>query len=520
MHHAQIGCQANLSDCTITKCGDIALRADHLVVDGSLLLANGTYKGIVRLHGSEIGCVLNLSNSTVAVKEGTAIEADGISVSGNLIGRKMDVTGEVDFSDAEISGSLILSGSAIKQHKYRSLDIRRTKVTGSLVLNKNFTSEGRVTLADASIGVSFEFDEATIKNVDDVALDAAGASINGDIIGDRSEVIGLVDFTAVHGASDLRIADASLHGTARRSSSLGSPIDRRRGEHWRGISLRATAASIGGDFDLRGTEFTRSLVLNKSSIGRSLLLTDVTLSADDSSALSGAGVKADRIYLDLKSKPIAEINLSGASVGILADTETSWPENGEISIDGLSYQELKSHLSIKARLLWLERATPIYSPQPYEQLADFYNRTGHIDEARRVRREALKRAYDSRGPLFRIMGKIQDLVLGFGYRPARAAAIFLALWLSSSAWYEWGAGACNRFGHAWPSICPVQASGHLSWNPFLYTLDLLVPVVDLGYGKAWDPTGISKLLAVTLVIAGWILTTTILASVARALKRS
>ena len=57
------------------------------------------------------------------------------------------------------------------------------------------------------------------------------------------------------------------------------------------------------------------------------------------------------------------------------------------------------------------------------------------------------------------------------------------------------------------------------WDPVLYTLDLLVPLVDLGHERAWDPAGPDKAVAVLVMAAGWVLATTVVAGAGRALRR-
>jgi hypothetical protein len=52
-----------------------------------------------------------------------------------------------------------------------------------------------------------------------------------------------------------------------------------------------------------------------------------------------------------------------------------------------------------------------------------------------------------------------------------------------------------------------------------YTLDLLLPVVDLGQKHAFNPAGIYQWLSYLLIAAGWILVTTIAASITRILRR-
>jgi hypothetical protein len=65
----------------------------------------------------------------------------------------------------------------------------------------------------------------------------------------------------------------------------------------------------------------------------------------------------------------------------------------------------------------------------------------------------------------------------------------------------------------------LQPSAAPHFNAFVYTLDLLLPVVDLGQKHAFNPAGPEQWLSYVLIAAGWILVTTIAAGAARVLSR-
>ena len=67
-----------------------------------------------------------------------------------------------------------------------------------------------------------------------------------------------------------------------------------------------------------------------------------------------------------------------------------------------------------------------------------------------------------------------------------------------------------------PALTPASAP---HFNPVAYTLDLLLPVVNLGQKYAFNPGGLEQWLSYLLITAGWILATTIAAGVARVLTR-
>jgi hypothetical protein len=58
-----------------------------------------------------------------------------------------------------------------------------------------------------------------------------------------------------------------------------------------------------------------------------------------------------------------------------------------------------------------------------------------------------------------------------------------------------------------------------TFHPLIYALDLLLPIVNLGQEVAWVPHGWAERWAWGLIVAGWLLTTVVLAGLTGILKR-
>src|SRR5271154_1059195 len=101
---------------------------------------------------------------------------------------------------------------------------------------------------------------------------------------------------------------------------------------------------------------------------------------------------------------------------------------------------------------------------------------------------------------------LQDWTVGYGYRPVRAAAGLLLLWT---------VGTLVFTAHH-----PVAAAGirPSAFEPAIYTLGLLLPVIDFQEENIFTPQGPQAWLAFCLIAAGWILATTVTASIVRALR--
>jgi hypothetical protein len=176
-------------------------------------------------------------------------------------------------------------------------------------------------------------------------------------------------------------------------------------------------------------------------------------------------------------------------------------------LDGLTYRALEPALSAAERLDWLRRDPRGHQPQPYEQLAAYYNATGEPARAREVQYAREKIQHQARGLVPRIVGAAQDITVGYGYRPRRALAwLVLLLTIGSLV-----------FSLAPPP--PFRGGGVPHFNGFVYTLDLMLPVVDLGQKHSFNPVGFEQWLSYLLIAAGWILATTVAAGAARILRR-
>jgi hypothetical protein len=177
-----------------------------------------------------------------------------------------------------------------------------------------------------------------------------------------------------------------------------------------------------------------------------------------------------------------------------------------LSLHGLTYGDL-TYLPARERLDWLNRSAG-YSPQPYEQLAGYYRRLGHDDQARRVLL-AKQRQRRRQCPWWaRWWGWVKDALAGYGYAPGRAllllAGAFVAGWLAFSTHHP----------------VPVGPGPHPAFNAALYTLDVLIPASTLGQASDFDPQGAGLAVAAGLHVFGWLLAITVIAAITRSFSRT
>jgi hypothetical protein len=179
---------------------------------------------------------------------------------------------------------------------------------------------------------------------------------------------------------------------------------------------------------------------------------------------------------------------------IIRDDSSCWPR--QLRLSGLGYDALDPPLPAARRVEWLRRDEDGYLPRNYETLAEMYSRYGD-DAATRTVLLARERAHREQLPWYgQAWSLLQEITVGYGYRPLRAGA-----WLA--AFLAFGTIV---FGLHHPP--PLAGAPHPVFNPFIYTLDLLVPIVNFGLRNGYDPQGNQRWLAYLLISAGWIFATT------------
>jgi len=170
---------------------------------------------------------------------------------------------------------------------------------------------------------------------------------------------------------------------------------------------------------------------------------------------------------------------------------------------------LEPHIPARDRLRWLARDPDGHQPQPYQQLAAHYAAIGQPAQALAVMHERERIQRRTMTPFGRAWSLLQDITVGYGYKPWRAMTWLALLVVTGSLVYHFAPPPPFPSG-----IVPIP-----HFNSVIYTVDLLLPVVDLGQKHAFNPAGAEQWLSYLLIAAGWVLVTTIAAGAARVLSR-
>ncbi|UBU17279.1 hypothetical protein [Nonomuraea gerenzanensis] len=448
---------------------------------------------------------------------------------------------------SEVIAALLLDGPAAATGRVRSLRLAGARVTGPLTL--------RGAVIDCGldlIGCSFEGDlDLTLASVESVLLNGCrlpglsaevlrartfqmrdtrvagnvwlqGSRVELDVDLDRTCVGGLLNANLVIVGGDFNGRNWHRHaerpgpglvvgGSLNFAGAQVNEIDLFAARIGDGIWLQratvghvcAASCTVTGPIGLRGSVITGEL---------DLAGTVVQAAEPGEMMIDLTDAQVGQVVLTPAASSVGTVSLRNARIGTLRDLSEAGPRT---ELDGAVYERLRPlppH-SARQRLAWLRRGCDVYTPHPYEQLASAYRASGLDREAGQVQREKLRQAAAGRGLAQRWWGRVQDLVLGYGYQPWRAA-IGVAVLLTLGTLY-FSTLRCRGSAGA----CPVKPDEHPAWDPFLYALDLLVPLVSLGHDTAWDPAGAAKAVALGLTVAGWVLATTIATAVARTLNR-
>ena len=104
-------------------------------------------------------------------------------------------------------------------------------------------------------------------------------------------------------------------------------------------------------------------------------------------------------------------------------------------------------------------------------------------------------------------GQVLDGLVGYGYRPSRAFAWLAAVFIAGTVYFTVNQPA------------PLDAAHHPSFQPVLYTANLVIPVIKLGQTGTWILTVTGQWVAATLTALGWIFATAAVAGITRVLTR-
>lgn len=393
------------------------------------------------------------------------------------------------------------------------LEAARVHTEGDLHLPRCRFRNG-VRLTDAHIGTDLLLNQATVYR------DRSGRSIAADgmTVGQDLQA----ELLESHGEFSLRSAKIGV-SLSLRGAKLANPYARlalNAPQLTVGRTLYLTPAGVGspqlsGTTPARGTriqcfEAQGGVRLDDGRFGDAIDLERARFILTDDQVLSLRRVQTPELRFLGDAPQHGQVLLSGARVVNLVDRADSWPGPGSLHMGGFTYENLvpRGPFPLTRRLGWVAAATAEYNPEPYERLAAVLRSAGEDEDAREVLLAKQRRRRETLPLAAKSWGYAQDWTVAYGYRPGRAAVWMAVLWAAGTL----------AFSHA--PHPPVNSGGHPTWSPALFTLDLLLPVIDMGQVGQWQLRGGWQWLSAAMVLLGWILATTVAAGATRLLRRS
>jgi hypothetical protein len=403
------------------------LQADRLEARGEISMRSATLTGQIRLPGARIGGNIEADAVTVALPQEVAFHADGLEVRGGILLRGADIRGSINLSGARVGADVNAAGARMERPEGVAFDGEGIAARGDLVL-KGATIVGEVRLWGADFG-------------------------------------------------------GNVHCAAARLTQPG------------GYCLRLNRANIGGGFFLR-----------------------------ENASVDGV------------------LDLTAAAIGAIYDDEASWPQRGNLLLNRCRYDAfIGGPVDAESRLDWLARQVPKrwqedFWPQPYEQLSTVLRDMGHDEDARAVliekeRLQRRARRARAKSPWLRAALVANDGILAatvrYGRQPLYAFVWLFLFWAIGAAVFDFA----NRNGALKPNspvvlrslewtMCALEqtdsrympsagqviagraetgqsqmacflnqpeASSYPEFHPWMYSLDTLLPVTELGQGEYWRP---------------------------------
>ena len=403
------------------------LQADRLEARGGLSLRGALIKGEIRLTGARLGGYLDCHGTTLDHGDGVVLSAEGL----------------------ETRGGVFLRGATVR---------------------------GGISLPDSRHGADLDGVGLTIDRPGKVALDCDGIEVRGDVM----------------------LRNAKLSG-----------------------ETRFVGAHVGGNFDCSAASCLQP--------------------GGDAIRLEGATVEG-ALVLRQGATIRGALNLTSAVLGAIDDARDSWPGTGDLLLNRCRYGAfIGGPVDSESRLEWLGRQVPRQAgedfwPQPYEQLSGVFRGMGHDEDARAVliaKERLQRRARRARaGNVFlRAVLWATDAILGvtirYGRQPLIAIFWLLAFWaigvvvfgmaernnalkpnspviLRSPEWtlcaithserqFQASSGqyAAGRAEKGQPQLAcfhnQPEAASYPEFNRWMYSMDALLPVLEVGQKQYWRP---------------------------------
>lgn len=406
-----------------------------------------------------------------------------------------------------LTESLVLRHARLKSVNLQGSHINRIEaedvtIDGNLLFGDGFRCEGEVSLKYGTIAGVLNCESGEFHNPHGNAISADGMNVKGGVFlqeGFKAE-------------GEVRLLGATIGGSLECGGGEFHNPD--------GFALDADGVNVRGDVFLRDN-----------------------FKAEGWVSFPGVHIEGWLIWTGVRDRSGTVMDLRGARVVRLWDSVDSWPDAGNLHLQGFCYGEIDDDApqDAKERIRWLRlQPSGQFFPQPYEQLANVLRKKGYEKAAKEVQiaKNVDRRRRGSMPLLLRPFHCLFGFLTGYGYRPWRPLAA--ALLLIGVGWGLFHAGAREgiimKVGTERFATVGEQNGDFVqpSFHPLLYSFDIFLPVITFEQAKNWAPNEnaigrlvgdipISGLVLCSytsfLNLAGWILTTLFVATLTGTIRR-
>jgi len=547
----------------------LALDLGEAVIEGSVFLIDDQFgrrpliRGRVDMGRARIGGQFLVRNAILeatggvpvgsaysrARGEGTAVSAPRLAVGAELtLEGACQVTGGVDLSMSELSSVTIGPECSLRAPGGTALDLTTAELLSNLTLGRGATVQGTTRLTNARIHGRLTLSGASLSSpAGGILIAAQGVLLEGGIA--------LDDLHATGGR--LRFSAATLGSVDAAGAQLVNPG---------GLTLSLQQATVKGSVELSGGFRSEGLVdLSRSTIEGRLECNGGTFTCLGPGERNEYGHALEAISATIRggmyiasASISAGVDFTNATTTFLVDDPGNWPPRFIIS--GFTYDRFDRPRGNRAspawdhaaRCAWLSRHAA-YDAGPYEQAARVFRQHGYTAGATAIlieQRRHARRAINGKWTLpRRAIDTAFDITVSYGYRPIRVLWLLAALVIlvtgslllpapqtamrataSDTVYTPRGVlrapgtvGTMTGGSGTATTSHVADACGNgqvLCFNPLLYAIDTVIPLVSLDQRSTWHPDALAPDGALmqwwlnAATILGWLLSSIFVLSLA------
>lgn len=492
--------------------------------DLAFIFLNSFFENQIILIDSKIKLLI-LSGSKI-----TSIIAQRLICDSDIFLRNgFESNGEINFISAQIIGNLNCVNGKFLNKNGNVLNCNSAKIKGSVFLKDGFESNGEVNFVSTQIGGEFDCSDAKLTNQDSITLNCNGVTISGTVfLRDGFESKGEVDFTSskigslectggkfLNEKTALSFNSAKINGMVYLNNSFESrgKIDFISAEIFGNLDCgngKFNANLSEKALDFEGARINKSVFLNNNFEAKGII----------DFGYSQIGNTLELSKLNIKGNFI----LTSAKINVIWIDDNFWKKKdfGNIQLDGLQYE----HLDIKdlnseilINLLDKMPKNETFKTQPYRQLVKVLRNNGDNIYADDVMIKYNDIQTSKNNFILKFFKTIYKFTTGYGYRPKNMLCTLIIVWLFFG-WIYQKTAEMAVFAPSNPLIfqkkdfyqCLIDENGtsfsdlsnqkeyneqnnwtkskklegeYTTFQPYIYSLDLILPVVDLQMNKDW-----------------------------------